>query len=689
MSTNLSVDRTLIKASSHVKRNEYTKATELYIAVLLTFPKNLRAQHALTSLKKLNKKYNFDSPPQKTVHQLINFYNQGQFKTVIEQALIITKQYPEAFIVWNILGASYAQIGMPEEAIASYNKTILYNPNYAEAYNNKGNALLDQEKIDEAIEAFKNSISLKPHYAEAYCNMGNALQNKGDLDKAVDAYNKAISLKPNFSEAYSNLGNIFQNNEKIDEAIEVYNKALILNPNNAEAYNNLANAFQNKGNFDKAIESFKKALLLKPNLADANYNLGNALRYQGKLDEAIESYNKAILIKPDYAEAYGNLGVVLKDQGKLIEAMETYKKALLFKPDYVEVYNNMGIVLKNQGNLDKAIESHSKALAIKPNDITAHYNLSFVLLNKGRLKEGFNKYEWRWKETKFLPQQRFFSKPMWDGRSLNGKRVLLWSEQGIGDTINWSSCLSLIRSKAAHCILECQEKLVPLLERSFPKFEVKAENRSLDLERDDFDFHLPMGSLYKYFIQDISEKASVEAFLVPDPVRVNYWKKRLHSLGKGPYIGISWKSFNMSRSRLLNYANISEWFPILTIPNVTFINLQYKDFEDDLSKIKNELGITIHNFDDLDHFNNLTEVAALSAALDVVVSIKNTVPIISAGVGTLTKLANWRQSSWSNVLFNPTSSAVDILEKNTWEPWSNVFNIIAKDIFKLKLKSTT
>ena len=278
-----------------------------------------------------------------------------------------------------------------------------------------------------------------------------------------------------------------------------------------------------------------------------------------------------------------------------------------------------------------------------------------------------------------------FSQPLWDGeKSLNGKRILLWSEQGIGDTINWSSYLSLVTSQAEHCILECQEKLVPLLERSFPNVEVKAENKSLDLKRNDFDFHLPMGSLYKNFIEEISQNAKAEAYLVPDPVRVNFWRKRLNSLGNGPYIGISWKSSDMSPTRLPNYAPISEWSPILAIPDVTFINMQYKDFADDLTKMQDELGVTVHNFDDLDHYNDIDDVAALSAALDIVVSNKTTVPFISAGVGTPTKLANWRQSTWNNVLLNPVGPSVEIFERNTWEPWDNVFSLIAEDIFKLE-----
>ena len=99
-------------------------------------------------------------------------------------------------------------------------------------------------------------------------------------------------------------------------------------------------------------------------------------------------------------------------------------------------------------------------------------------------------------------------------------------------------------------------------------------------------------------------------------------------------------------------------------------------------KIQREFGVRIHNFDDLNHYDDLDDVAALSAALDFVVSTKVTPPLIAAGVGTATKLATWRQSSWSNILLNPVGPSVDIFERNTWEPWDNVFNLIAEDVFK-------
>ena len=381
------------------------------------------------------------------------------------------------------------------------------------------------------------------------------------------------------------------------------------------------------------------------------------------------------------------MGNALVVQNNLEKAIDLFKKAISLKPDYAEAYNNMGLALHFQDKSEEAIVAYKKSISLDPDYADAHKNLGYVLLRSGKLREGFDESEWRWKTDKFLGQKRNFPQPLWDGKqSLNGKRILLWCEQGVGDTIMWSSKIPFLTSQSAHCILECQEKLVPLLTRSFPDVEVKAEDRSRDIKRDDFDYHLPMGSLYRHFVPEITENPKPDAYLVPDPVRVNYWKERLKTLGKGPYIGISWKSSNMSVERLPNYSSISEWSEILSIPSVTFINLQSKDFADDLAKVREEFGVTVHHFDDLDQWNNIDDVAALCTAMDMVISNHGTVPLISGGVGTVTKLANWRQSPWNNILNNPVGPSVDIFERDTLEPWDNVFRSIAEDILKIKNK---
>ena len=573
----ISVEQEINKAKSHEKKGEIIEARNIYKGVLKVFPKNLRVQKQLAELDTLEKN-NFVHPSQEIINELMKLFNQKQYLSAVDQAQEVTRQYPNAVVVWNILGISAAQLGM----------------------------------LEVSINAFKKSLAIEP---------------------------------------------------------------------NANTFNNLGNVLKDQNNTNKAIEAYKKAIMLKPNFAVAYYNIGSIYAEQNKFDKAIKAYKNSICIHPDYAEAYCNLGIAYKNIGKFSQAIKAYKKSISIKADVSLTHNNMGVALHDLGKFEESIQFFKKAIEIKQDFATAHHNLSYTFLSCGMLKEGFYEYEWRWQTPKFISQQRTFQNPKWDGKtSLKDKTILLWCEQGIGDTMNWSSCLNLVTSRAKHVILECQEKLVPLLSRSFPNVKVKAEDRSSDADRDDFDLHLPMGSLYKHFIDEIMENGMASSYLVADPDRVKFWRDRLHSVGKGPYIGVCWKSSVKSAYRLQHYPPMSEWAPVFKVPDVTFINLQYKDYEDDIAQVQDELGVTIHNLEDIDQYGDIDEVAALCGALDMVVSTKATPPMISAGVGTPTKIANWRQSNYNTILTNPQSTSLDMIHKDTWETWDKVFKSIADDI---------
>ena len=247
MLAKLSVEQSLMKASSYAKKGEVAEAQKLYQTILQKFSNNIRAQQGLAALNKYKHNNVIQSPPQGLVDQLVSLYNQGQIVAVVEQAEILTEQYPGAAVVWNILGASRAQLGMLDEAVDAYKKTISLKPDYAETYSNMGVALKNQGKFDEAIDAYKKSISLKPNYAEAYDNMGVALKNQGKFDEAIDAYKKSISLKPLHAKAYNNLGVALQAQGKLEVSLEAFKKSISLKPNYAEAYNNMGITLKDQG----------------------------------------------------------------------------------------------------------------------------------------------------------------------------------------------------------------------------------------------------------------------------------------------------------------------------------------------------------------------------------------------------------------------------------------------------------
>ena len=264
MLAKISVDQALMKAMSFSKKNKFVEAENLYDEVLKVFPKNTRALQGLAALKKFKNNNNTQSPPQEVINNLVNLYNQGQISAVVEQSQILTEQYPNAFIVWNILGASTAQKGM----------------------------------LDKAIEAYNKSISLKPDFADPYYNMANALKDQGKLNEAITVYMKALSLKPNNFKAYSNIGIVLQSQGKLDEAIAAYNKSISLNPGYAEAYSNLGITFQSQGKLDEAVGAYKKSISLKPDFAETFNNLGAVLHEQRKLDEAVKIYNCLLYTSP-------------------------------------------------------------------------------------------------------------------------------------------------------------------------------------------------------------------------------------------------------------------------------------------------------------------------------------------------------------------------------------------------------
>ena len=391
----LSVDQALLKAKSHTQKGEIEEARQLYNDVLQAFPKNKRAQQGLAALHKPKQSTVTQGPAQETINQLINLYNQGQLGAVVEQAKDLTLQYPDAFVVWNVLGAAHKGLKKNVEASVAFKRVTELNPNYADGFSNLGVTLQDQGKLDEAIEAFNKALSLKPDYAEAYYNMGTALNNQGKLDEAIASYQMALSLKPDHADAYNNKGNALKDQGKLDEAIVSYQKVLSLKPDYADAYNNMGIALKDQGKLDEAIASYQMALSLKPDHADGYNNMGNALLDQGKLDEAIASYERALSLKHDHADAYTNMGLALQDQGKLDEAMASFHKVLSLKPTHAEAHRiiSLAITYKSEDPQVTLVNKMIQRSDLK-DDERCHFHYTYAKMNEdlGDLDIAYHNY---------------------------------------------------------------------------------------------------------------------------------------------------------------------------------------------------------------------------------------------------------------------------------------------------------
>ena len=278
--TKLSVDKALSKAKSHIRNGQIVEAQRLYLNILKVFPENKKAKQGLAKLTKNKLSSTTQDPPRETIEKLVGLYQKGQLKTVVKTAQVIVKDYPNTFILWNILGASAAKIGNLDEAIKAFQKATVIKPDYHEGFYNMGNALKDQGKLERAIVSYSKAIACRPDYAEAFYNMGKAYADQDNFEKAIEAYQKAIKLKPGYVAAYNNIGNLFQDLGRQQDAISSYERAIYIDPEHAKTYKNLANVMSEQGKVEEALSYYKKALEIEPNYAEVHRNISSLVKYE-------------------------------------------------------------------------------------------------------------------------------------------------------------------------------------------------------------------------------------------------------------------------------------------------------------------------------------------------------------------------------------------------------------------------
>jgi len=344
MMAKLSVDQTLSKANSYVKKGKIEEAYKLYHYVLQVFPKNGRAKKGLAALQQHQAPITAQNPPRELLVRLLGHYQNGQFSDAEKLAVSITQAFPMNQFSWKVLGALLGATG----------------------------------RNSEAADANKTAVALSPQDAEAHLNLGNTLQELGQFDASVASYQRVIALKPDYAEAHYNLGSTLQRMGRLEEAVASYTQAVALKPENALAHNNMGNTLAALGRLEDALASYAQAIALKPDYALAHNNLGNMLTALGKLDEAENSYSQSIVLNPDFAEAQNNLGSTLQKQGRLEESEAHFRRAIALNPDFAEAQYNLGSTLQRIGRLDEAKTSYKEAIALKPSYAKAHRMLASI-----------------------------------------------------------------------------------------------------------------------------------------------------------------------------------------------------------------------------------------------------------------------------------------------------------------------
>ena len=309
----------------------------------------------------------------KALNQAAAAHRAGKIQDAIRYNRIILKFQPKHSKANHNLGTLAVSVGQAEKALTFFKTSLETNFNSAQAWHSyidcfnklerfdEAQALLTsarakgasgdafdqlQNKLDEVkLEGFDELNKMKPHTAELYNNMGNILKNQGKLDEAIAAYQHAIKIKPGFAEYNYNIGLALNGQGKMDEAIEAYQQAIVIKPDFAEAYCNMGITLKNQFKLHEAIAACQMAIEIDPEFSNSYIAMGSFLEDQGKLGEAIAANRQALKIKPGY-EAYFNIGAILHKQGKLDEAIEAYRKTLKIKPEYEAARAQMFYLLK-------------------------------------------------------------------------------------------------------------------------------------------------------------------------------------------------------------------------------------------------------------------------------------------------------------------------------------------------------
>jgi tetratricopeptide (TPR) repeat protein len=591
-----------------------------------------------------------------------------------DRAIGINPDYAQAF--YN-RGTAQLELRQLAAAVVSYDRAISINPDYAQAFFNRGNAQQELKQFDAAVASYDCAISINPDYAEAYSNRGAAQQELGQLNAAVASYDRAIDIKPDFAEAYSNRGNALKELNQLDAAVASYDQAIGIKPDFAQAYSNRGNALKELKQLDAAVCSFDHAIRIQPDYAEAHSNRGNALKELKQLDAAVASYDRAIGINPDYAQAFYNRGTALQELGQLDAAVASYDRAISIKPDHAKAYSNRGTAQQQLRQLDAAVASYDHAICIQPDYAHAHWNKSLALLLSGKFSNGWELYEWRWHREGAEQFKRDFKQPLWLGAEpLQGKTILLHSEQGLGDTLQFCRYARLVAASGARVIAEVPKALIGLLQGLEGVTEWVEMGKPLPL----FDFHCPLLSLPLAFKTNIGSIPNRQAYLRGNREKMAKWENKLGAKTKRR-IGLVWSGSTIhenDHNRSIRLSSLLDYLP----EKHDYVSLQ-KELRD-VDKASLEGCVRLKHFGEA--LTDFSETAALCELMDLVISVDTSVAHLSGALGKTTWVLLPYVPDWRWLLDrddSPWYSSASLYRQDTDRDWKSVFTRIRADLTRL------
>ena len=540
----------------------------------------------------------------------------------------------------------------------------------------QGLALHLQGQLTKAQAIYEHVLRIQSNHFDALQLLGTLSLDTKQFAQALDLLTSALQINPNHAASYSNRGNALLALQRFEEAITSFDSAIHLNPDLAQAYSNRSNALQELQRFNEALVSCNQAICLKPDYAEAFSNRGNALQALQRLEEAIASFDSAISFKPDYGEAYFNRGNALQALQHFEEAIASFDSAISLKPNYEQAYSNRGNALQALQRFEEAIASYQHAIAINPDCADAHWNLSLCYLLGGNFKEGWKEYEWRWKseESSKTAGVRSFSEPRWLGvETLKEKTILLYAEQGLGDTIQFSRYVSLVAQLGAQVILEVQGPLLNLLKNLEGVSQILAKGDPLPA----IDYQCPLLSLPLAFKTELDSIPALSQKITGDSAKIIQWQTILGVKTK-PRVGLVWSGSLIHKNDHHRSIALSQLLPYLP-SHIEYVCLQAELRDVDIELIAQQPGIQYFG----EALEDFTDTAALCELMDLVISVDTSVAHLSAALGKKTWVLLPHTPDWRWQLERGDSSwypSIQLYRQPAIGDWTSVLEKVKLDL---------
>lgn len=438
------------------------------------------------------------------------------------------------------------------------------------------------------------------------------------------------------------------------------------------------------GQVDVAEQYYRQALASSPRNADALVYLGIALFDKRKFNESVAAYREAIAIRNAFPIAWNNLGNSLRMLGEIDQSEACFAAALEQKPGYLSALKNRGTLWVWCGEIERGQLWYERGLEVDPENAELHRNLGVIHLLLGNYDVGWDEYRWRWRmPDAFRPK---ISAPIWRGQTLEGKTILLYPEQGLGDSVHFVRVAVSLKNLGATVWLQCTSRMIPLF-TSAPG----VDQLFLDTAQPPaVDFHASLIEAIDILYGQTGEIAwgthlfdDADGYLTVSQELIDYWKRWLDEHTTSRRVGINWQGNPDHHADVYRSVPLEILRPLSNLPNVELINLQFGygseqldqcDFADSILRLPDHVDTDGGAF---------TDTAAILQNLDLVVTTDTALAHLAGAVGANVTMMLGRVPDWRWLLEGDTTRwypTMKLVRQRELGHWNEVVEEISQQI---------